>query len=63
MFGGRKPNGALDKPIKVRVMGNLFYDSQHYSKKNSQGGGIQGTNQCATNLWEIQPVLSIVPVI
>jgi len=62
MFGGRKPHGTLDTPIKVHVMGSLFYDSQHYSKKNPQGGGRRGTNQCATNLWEIHPVLSIVPV-
>lgn len=62
MFGDHEPNGALQTPVKVRVMGGLFYDSQHYSRKEPQGGGGRGTNRCATNLWEIHPVLSIVPI-
>jgi hypothetical protein len=61
-IGGKAPSGALNPPAKVHVMGSLFYDSQHYSKKNPQGGGNRGTNHCATNLWEIHPVLSIMPV-
>jgi hypothetical protein len=60
LYGGTEPNGnALSPAVKVRVAGGLFYDSQHYSKKNPQGGGNRGTNHCATNLWEIHPVLSI----
>jgi hypothetical protein len=62
LFGGQSPNGALNPPVKVRVIGGLFYDSQHYSKTNPQGGGRRGTNQCATNLWEIHPVLSIATI-
>lgn len=60
LYGGTKPNGnALTPAVKVRVTGGLFYDSQHYSKKEPQGGGRRGTNHCATNLWEIHPVLLI----
>lgn len=62
IFGNHEPNGALQTPLKVRVMGGFFYDSQHYSKKEPQGGGRRGTNKCATNLWEIHPILSITPV-
>ncbi len=63
MYGGSSPNGHLLNPsVSVRVQGGLFYDSQHYSKTSPHGGGNRGTNHCATNLWEIHPVLAVIPI-
>lgn len=59
IYSGKIPNGASPgREIRVRITGQLFYDSPHYQASHPQDGGGRGKGTCkATNLWEIHPIV------
>jgi len=57
-YGGKKPKGKLDTPVRVSVTGQLFYDATHDTAADP--GGRRGSGGCkAVNLWELHPVVKI----
>jgi len=50
------------EPPRVHIVGQLFYDDVH-SRPNEPGGGrgtlLDSGRHCATNLWEIHPVIGL----
>lgn len=50
------------KPIKATITGQLFLDAPHYRKTDPSGGRgtlLASKRHCASNLWEIHPVVRI----
>jgi hypothetical protein len=45
------------KAVAVKVTGQFFLDAHHIGAGDPGGG--RGTNHCATNVWEIHPVIAI----
>jgi hypothetical protein len=70
--GARDPLAQMDpsvyqskpkkKPIKATITGQLFLDAPHYRKTDPSGGRgtlLASRRHCASNLWEIHPVVRI----
>lgn len=63
-FEGNEPKGKVEPPLRVEVVGQLFYDLHHAPKDagGDPGGGRGKTldtgkpRMKATTLWEIHPV-------
>jgi hypothetical protein len=53
---------ATKPAIKIKVTGQFFLDETHHEANNPGGGRgtlLDSGRHCATNLWEIHPVLRI----
>jgi hypothetical protein len=53
---------ATKPPIKVQITGQLFYDAPHYRANDPSGGRgtvLNSGRNCASNLWELHPVIVI----
>lgn len=49
----------LTRPIRIQVLGYVFYDAWHFSSNNPQRGHGHGSAQVGS-LWEIHPVRAII---
>jgi hypothetical protein len=54
-----KRHTPLTTPLRVQVLGFLFYDAWHFSSTDPQRGNGHGSTQVAT-LWEVHPVFAII---
>ena len=63
-FHGKEPGGKVEPPLRVEVVGQLFYDLHHApTKAGGDPGGGRGKaldkgapRMMATTIWEIHPV-------
>jgi hypothetical protein len=54
-----RPRTPLTHPIRVQVLGLMFYDAWHFSTTNPQRGNNHGSAQVGS-LWEVHPVWAII---
>lgn len=50
---------TLTQPIRVQVLGFMFFDAWHFSATNPQRGNNHGSAQ-VDSLWEVHPVWAII---
>ena len=50
---------TLTEPIRVQVLGFMFFDAWHFSTTNPQRGNNHGSAQ-VDSLWEVHPVWAII---
>lgn len=61
-FGGNKPSGAVNPPVRVQVTGQLFFDQSHAHSSDLGGGRGKQVNKNpmhATTIWEIHPITAM----
>jgi hypothetical protein len=61
-YSDSRSSHSRSKPPRIRIVGQLFLDETH-SHPNDPGGGrgtlLASGRHCATNVWEIHPVMSL----